>query len=96
MFSLRYGTIPIVRRTGGLADTVQPFDADRGSGTGFVFDPFTPRALRRALDDSLATYDDPSTWSRLMENAMSQDYSWAVRARDYEELYRRLGSISEK
>ena len=96
MFSLRYGTIPVVRRTGGLADTVEPFDADRGTGTGFVFDPFTPRALRRALDDALAAYGDPSLWNRLMENGMSQDYSWAARARDYEELYRRLGSIPEK
>lgn len=90
MFSLRYGTIPIVRRTGGLADSVQPFRPETGEGTGFVFAPFTPEALRRALERALATYRDHASWSRLVANAMVQDFSWRTQAAHYQDLYDRL------
>jgi starch synthase len=90
LFSLRYGNIPIVRRTGGLADSVELFDVDRNTGTGFVFDHFTPDALRWALDYALATWRNRPAWRRLMGNAMRQDFSWSTQADRYVELYRWL------
>jgi len=87
MFSLRYGTIPIVRRTGGLADTVEPFDPTTGRGTGFVFDHFTPDALRWALRSALDTYRNRRAWMQLMRNAMTRDHSWTRRAAQYVEAY---------
>jgi starch synthase len=90
MFSLRYGTIPIVRRTGGLADTVEPFDPSSGQGTGIVFEHFDAAGLRWALGQALRLYRLPAAWSRLVAHAMAQDYSWEVQARRYLELYAKL------
>ncbi len=90
MFSMRYGTIPIVRRTGGLADSVQLFDRSSGNGTGFVFDHFNTAALRFALDYALTTYSKQALWQRLIQNAMRQDYSWALQAARYVDLYTRV------
>ncbi|HKQ61827.1 MAG TPA: glycogen synthase [Candidatus Polarisedimenticolaceae bacterium] len=87
LFSLRYGTIPIVRKTGGLADSVQLYDPASGEGTGFVFDHFTADGLRWALNAALDTYPDRDTWTRLMRNAMAADYSWEHQARRYVQLY---------
>jgi len=90
MFGMRYGTLPIVRRTGGLADSVKPVDVSTGQGTGFVFEHFTPGALRWALDLALETWRDRPLWGRLMRNAMREDFAWEIQARPYEELYRKL------
>ncbi len=90
MFSLRYGTIPIVRRTGGLADSVIPYDSATDSGTGFVFEHFTPEGLHWALTQALATYRDGDRWGRLVVRAMEQDYSWDRQAEQYVKLYRWL------
>ena len=90
MYSLRYGTPPIVRKTGGLADTVEPFDPVRQEGTGFVFEHFTAEGLRWALDTALDAYQDRANWERLMRNGMAKDFSWDVQGREYVELYRRL------
>ena len=90
MYSLAYGTIPVVRRTGGLADTVEPWDPGSRRGTGFVFEHFTADGLRWALDRALETYADPKAWRQLMLNAMSRDFSWPRQAAEYEALYRRL------
>ncbi len=90
LYSLRYGTAPIVRRTGGLADTVELYDSATGSGTGFVFDHFEPDALRWALDYALDSYTDQTRWLGLMRNAMAQDFSWERQGRHYLDLYRRL------
>lgn len=90
MFSLRYGTIPVVRRTGGLADSVEPFDPANGTGTGFLFDPFTPDGLRLALDRALATWRNRGAWKRLVANAMACNFSWERQARHYETLYAAL------
>jgi starch synthase len=90
MFSLRYGTIPVVRRTGGLADSVEPFEPETGRGTGFVFGPFTPAALREELERALAVHRDRPAWSRLVDNAMTRDFSWNSQARQYVELYSAL------
>ena len=87
MFSLRYGTIPIVRRTGGLADTVHRFDPQTGQGTGFVFEDFTPDGLRWAIDQALRTYADRPSWKILMSNGMAEDFSWEAQAQHYVEVY---------
>ena len=90
MYSLRYGTIPIVHKTGGLADTVELWDPHDRTGTGLVFDHFTGEGLRWAIESALALYRDPAAWHQLIENAMARNTSWDVQGKLYEELYRRL------
>ena len=90
MYSLRYGTVPIVHRTGGLADTVQLWDPRDRSGTGVAFDHFTPEGLRWAIEAALALYRDPAAWRTLIENGTARNTSWDVQGKLYEELYRRL------
>lgn len=92
MYSLRYGTIPIVHRTGGLADSVRHFDPASGRGTGCVFNDFDLGAVRWALATTLAWYDDPSAWARLMQNAMAEDFSWGRQVVQYESLFRELSA----
>jgi starch synthase len=90
MYSLRYGTVPLVRRTGGLADSVEHFDAARGTGTGIVFNDFDVPALEWALHTALDLHAQPPSWSRLVRNGMAQDFSWARQAQQYLALYERL------
>jgi starch synthase len=90
LYSLRYGTIPIVRATGGLRDTVVPFDPATGQGTGFVFTEPSAEALLEAVRTAVAVSTDKTAWQRLMQNAMAQDFSWDRSAARYEELYRRV------
>lgn len=89
LIALRYGTAPIVRRTGGLADTVIEFDPARRTGTGFVFDAFTAEALVGAVRRAASTYRQPSPWKALIRNAMAEDFSWDASAREYVTLYRK-------
>jgi starch synthase len=90
MYSLRYGTVPIVHNTGGLADTVQLWDPTDRSGTGIVFDHHTPDGVRWAIEAALSTYRDPAAWRALVANGMAKNFSWDVQGKLYEELYRRL------
>jgi starch synthase len=90
LYSLKYGTVPVVRKTGGLADTVEPFDPSTGRGTGFVFEHFTQDGLRRALNAAFEIWPDRKTWKQLMLNGMSQDWSWDAQGRHYVNLYARL------
>jgi starch synthase len=90
MYSLRYGTPPVVHKTGGLADTVEPFDPATGEGTGFVFEHFDAEGCRWALELALDSFTDRSTWERLMRHGMAQDFSWDVQGKEYVELYERL------
>lgn len=90
MYSLKYGAIPVVRKTGGLADTVTLYDPGTGDGTGFVFDHYNADGLRWALDMALGFYREPKIWRRLMLNGMSRDFSWETQAQKYVELYRDL------
>jgi starch synthase len=90
MYSLRYGTIPIVRNTGGLADSVQHFDPRSGIGTGCVFDDYDTAAARWAIDTVLDWYRTPESWQQLMQNAMAQDFSWTKQILKYDSLYRGL------
>jgi starch synthase len=90
LYSLRYGTVPIVRHTGGLADTVQHFDAATGEGTGVVFNEFNAASMSWALDYALALYQRRGVWRRLVQNGMAQDFSWQRQVGEYTALYQRL------
>jgi starch synthase len=89
MYSLRYGTVPIVRRTGGLADSVTAYSTDTGLGDGLVFDAYTPGALRGAIDQALTLFGTEH-WSRMMQNGMARDYSWTTQGQAYIDAYRNL------
>jgi starch synthase len=91
MYSLRYGTLPVVRATGGLVDTV--IDAtDEKHGNGFVFGPATSDALLQALRRATTVWQDPARWRLLQKHGMARDSSWAEAARQYVELYQRLSA----
>jgi len=90
MYSLRYGTVPVVRRTGGLADSVQRYDPATGRGTGVVFTPFTAAALAQALETTLDLYAQPSHWNRMVRNGMAQDFSWNRQGGHYVALFERM------
>jgi starch synthase len=94
MYALRYATIPIVRTTGGLADTVEPYDAGRGTGTGFRFDTPDGTGLVWALDQALGVFQDGPAWRGLMRRAMVSDFSWDRSAREYVKLYRRAMQVA--
>ncbi len=89
LIALRYGTIPIVRETGGLKDTVQNFDPITATGNGFSFKPYDGLAMYTAIVRAIETYHHPETWRMLVQRAMSADYSWQVSAVQYVDLYRR-------
>jgi len=90
IYSMKYGTIPIVRATGGLADTVTPVGDPSALGTGFVFTDYTPEAFLKAIHTALGAYANQDLWRRIMVHAMAQDFSWKVSARKYLELYKSL------
>lgn len=90
MYSLRYGTIPIVRNTGGLADSVVHYDPATGEGTGCVFNDYDAPAVRWAIDTALEWFADQKIWQRLMQNAMAQDFSWGRQTLKYEQIYREV------
>ena len=90
MYSLKYGTIPVVRVTGGLADTIVDTTEETlaaGSASGFTFHEPAPHALSSALKRAVAYYARPDAWLRLMKQAMNEDWSWAKSAKQYIELY---------
>jgi starch synthase len=91
LFSLRYGTVPVCRETGGLADTVTDYSRqglEDGEATGFLFGPDEPEALIEAVRRALAVYEDHDQWRALMRNGMAQDWSWKRSAGEYLEVYR--------
>jgi starch synthase len=89
IYSLKYGTVPIVRATGGLDDTIESWDARTGKGTGFKFHDYTGEALLATIKQALLAYQDPSSWQTLMRNGMSRDFSWGASAREYGKIYER-------
>lgn len=93
MYSMRYGTVPVVRATGGLDDTVEHFDRTRGSGNGFKFGPYRADAMLGSLYEALRAYSEPHVWRRIQSNGMSEDNSWQNAARRYLEIYRALPSL---
>jgi len=90
MYSLRYGTMPVVRATGGLADSVQHFDAAKGTGTGVVFHDYDANGLKWALNTALDLYSNKHFWKQIIFNGMAKDYSWAEQGRIYVERFRKL------
>jgi starch synthase len=90
MYSLRYGTVPVVRATGGLDDTVTEFDSTTGRGNGFKFAAYTPQALLGAIRRAVDVYHRPVDWRRLMRAGMACDFSWREPAERYLALYRSL------
>ncbi len=92
MYSLRYGTVPIVRATGGLDDTIADVDVDPAHGTGFKFVEYAPEALLSAVRRALGRYADPAAWQHLMRTGMRRDNSWRRAALAYLDLYRELAA----
>jgi len=90
MYSLKYGTIPIVRATGGLDDSIREFQVSRGVGNGFKFEDYSARALLDAVRRAIKVYDDKPSWDRLIQNAMAEDFSWDRSAREYIALYQKI------
>jgi starch synthase len=88
LYALRYGTLPVVRRTGGLADTV--LDDDGPGSTGFVFDAASAPALQAAMQRALLAYARPAHWQAMQQQAMAQDFSWQTSARQLALLYQSL------
>ncbi len=88
IYSLKYGTVPVVRATGGLDDTIEPFNGK--SGTGFKFSEYNSEALLAVLRQAIVTYGQPKVWRQLMLNGMKKDYSWAASARQYLKIYQSL------
>jgi len=87
MYSLKYGTVPIVRATGGLDDSIEPFDVEHGTGTGFKFKEYTGEALLFAVRQALHHYMDERIWKRIQLNGMTKDFSWKTPAAEYAKLY---------
>ncbi len=93
IYSLKYGTVPIVRATGGLDDTIEPWDARTGKGTGFKFSEYTGEALLATIQQALLAYKDSSSWQTLMRNGMGRDFSWGASAREYGKIYERARQL---
>jgi starch synthase len=90
IYSLKYGTVPIVRATGGLDDTIEPWDARTGKGTGFKFTEYNGESLLLTVKQALTAYQDQTSWHALMRNGMNKDFSWNASAREYGKIYDRV------
>jgi starch synthase len=90
IYSLKYGTVPIVRATGGLDDTIEPWDARTGKGTGFKFTEYNGESLLLTIKQALQSYRDQTSWQVLMRNGMNKDFSWNASAREYGRVYERV------
>ena len=92
IYSLKYGTAPIVRATGGLDDTIQEWNPEEGTGTGFKFEGYNAHALMAAVDRGLTAFQDKEGWTTLMRNGMVRDYSWEQPAREYAAVYEEVAA----
>ena len=88
MYSLKYGTIPIVRETGGLADTVIRYDEKTGEGTGFMFKKYDASAFLKEIKRAVNVFSDKKAWVKIMKAGMKSDFSWNSSAKKYIELYK--------
>jgi starch synthase len=93
IYSLKYGTVPIVRATGGLDDTIEPWDARTGKGTGFKFSEYNGESLLLTIKQALSAYKDQTSWQVLMRNGMNKDFSWNASAREYGKVYERVRQL---
>ncbi len=89
LIALRFGTVPVVRKTGGLTDTVRDYNPRTGIGTGFVFEEYSPGDLLEGMVRALALYRQRTEWRKLMRSCMEQDFSWERSAKEYEKVYRK-------
>jgi starch synthase len=89
LIALRYGTVPVVRKTGGLADTVFDVRDAPKEPNGFTFDEYTPKALQEAISRALLAYQDRKKWEKIVRSGMNTDYSWESSAIKYEDLYKK-------
>jgi starch synthase len=87
IYSLRYGTVPVVRATGGLDDTIESFDLQHGTGTGFKFKEYTGAAFLQCIRQALHHYAEEPVWKRIQLNGMAKDFSWNISAAEYAKLY---------
>ncbi len=92
IYSLKYGTVPVVRATGGLDDTIEPWDG-KGRGTGFKFSEYSGEALLATIRQALNAFKDQAGWQTLMRNGMGKDFSWTSSAREYVRVYERVRQI---
>jgi starch synthase len=90
IYGMKYGTVPVVRATGGLDDTVQEWSAATEIGTGFRFQDYRPEAFLQALRSALGAFADKKQWRKLMRNGMERDYSWTNPAKEYIQLYEEI------
>ncbi len=90
MYSMRYGTVPVVRAVGGLVDTVKPYDPRNGRGTGFLFASYEPGAMMHALTNAIGAFRNKKMWARLQKNGMRTDFSWDRSAEEYVTVYKRV------
>jgi starch synthase len=93
IYSLKYGTVPIVRATGGLDDTIETWDARTGKGTGFKFTEYVGEALLLTIRQALQAFRDRTSWQVLMRNGMTKDFSWNTSAREYGKIYERVRAL---
>jgi starch synthase len=93
MYSMRYGTVPIVRATGGLDDTVQNYEESSGRGNGFKFQDYRSPALLEKIREALYFYGKPEAWQQIQRNGMMMDNSWSAAAQKYIEIYKELGKL---
>ncbi len=90
LYSMNYGTVPIVRATGGLDETVDQVNVTKGTGTGFKFKDYDAKQLLATIQLAVKTYGDKKTWTKIMKNGMSKDFSWEASAKKYINLYKKL------
>lgn len=90
MYSVVYGTVPVVRATGGLLDSIEPFDPATNKGVGFVFNEPTPTALVKKLKEALDAYRNKEIWRKIIQNCLEKHFSWKESAEEYVEIYRNL------
>jgi starch synthase len=90
IYSLKYGTVPIVRATGGLDDTIEPWDPRTGKGTGFKFSEYNGESLLLTIKHALQAFRDQTSWQILMRNGMNKDFSWNASAKEYVRVYERV------
>jgi starch synthase len=93
IYSLKYGTVPVVRATGGLDDTIEPWDARTGRGTGFKFTDYSGEALLLTIKEALKAFRDQTSWQTLMRNGMNKDFSWNNSAKEYGRIYERVRQL---
>jgi len=90
LYAMKYGTVPIAFRTGGLADSITNINIDKKKGTGFIFSNYTGDEFIETIKNAIDVYEDKKSWKKIMKNAMSEDYSWEKSCDNYIEIYKKL------